>query len=637
MKRIHVILSISFLLALSVTLAACNKKPSEEQFVTDANGVAVTDAEGNTAYYAVTDSDGKDITDADGNKIGALVTDKNGEPYTNKDGNFIYSAVTEALMTEENGSIVIVTKNDGSPVYNVVTKEDGDVLYTSVVDEEGNTIFADGTYADGQNNIVTTTKNTTSENNSDSDTTTKKADNNTSKRTTKPRTSRTTTKRTGTTYNTNPTSGSATDLQAQASYVKTFGGKGSTSFTDIAATADGGYITIATGNSAAGDFAGADKGGNAPKFGYVVKYNSAGAAVWKTPICGNKGVSLEKVAVLKDGSIVVVGSTESSNLGANHIGKLDSLIVKLSPAGKVQFTKLIGGKDHEYAKSVIATPDGGFVIGGKTASSDGVFTGLTKSGAAFVFKYTASGEVSWKKLFAGEKSDSIVDLAVTADGNIYALCQTASSEGYFKNVAGKGALDCVVIKLDKTGKELWKKAYAGSGHDEILAITATSDGGCVIGGGYTAKGGQTDGSYSKFHNAGSFDSILVKLNSAGSVAWEKTLAGFKNDRIFAVERYGNGYIVVGSSESDNRDFAPIKNMGDSDVFIWYVDADGKTKALSSFGGSDFDHSSGVAVLSDKKSIIISGHTRSSDGSLKGSSPAGSASALVGFVAKHTIQ
>ncbi len=632
MKRLHVILSISFLLALSVTLAACNKKPVDEQIVTDANGVAVTDAEGNTAYYAVTNADGKDITDADGNKIGALVTDKNGEPYTDKDGKFVYAAVTEARTTLENGSAVVVTKEDGSPVYDVVTKEDGDILYTSVVNEEGKTIFADGTYADGQNNTVTTKKTTASQKE-----TTQNSDNKTSDRTTKPRTTRTTTKKTGTTYNTNPTSDSATALQAKLSYVKTFGGKGSTSFTDVVATSDGGYVAIATGNSASGDFAGADKGGNTSKFGYVIKYNAGGSKVWKTPVCGNKGVTLDKVAVLKDGSIVVVGSTESSNLGAEHIGKLDTLVIKLSSSGKIQFTKLIGGKEHELTKGVAATPDGGFVIGGKTVSTDGIFAGLSKSGAAFVIKYTKSGEMSWKKTFSGDMSDTIVDIAVADDGSIYALCQTASSTGYFKGLAGKGALDCVVIKLDKAGKELWKKAYAGGGHDEIISITATSDGGCVIGGGYTVKSGKTDGSYSNFHNAGGFDAVLVKFSSSGSVAWEKTLAGFKDDRIFAVEKYGNGFLVVGDSRSDNRDFASIPNMGDSDVFIWYVDADGKTKALSRFGGSLFDHSSGLAILSDKKTFIISGHSRSSDSSLKGATPAGNASTLVGFVASHTIK
>jgi len=628
MKKIHIILSVVFLLAVSVTLAACNKKPADENVVTDANGVAVTDAEGNTAYYAVTNADGEDITDADGNKIGALVTDKNGEPYTDKDGNFIYSAVTQVVTTKKDGQDVTVTKNDGSPVYEVVTKEDGDILYTTIVNEEGSTIF-DGTYVDGENNIITTTKKktTSSEKNNSSNKTTKK--------TTAERTTRTTTKKTGTTYNTNPTSNSATDLQAKLNYVKTIGGGGSSSVTDVVATSDGGYIAIATGNKAEGDFAGFNSNGNTSKFSCVIKYNAAGSKVWKTPVCGDKGVALDKVAVLKDGSIIAVGSTSSTNLGATPIGQLDNIIVKLSPAGKVQFTKLTGGKNHEYVKSVAATSDGGFIIGGKTLSTDGLFEGVDKTGAAFLIKYTKNGDMSWKKLFGGNMSDSIVDIAVTSDGNIYALCQTASSTGYFKDLAGKGGLDCVVIKLDKNGKELWKKSYSGSGHEEILAITATKDGGCVIGGGYTVKS-TTDGSFSDFHNAGGFDSVLVKFNPSGSVAWQKVLAGFEDDRIFSVEKYGDGYVVVGSSKSDNRDFSAIKNMGDTDIFIWYVDSNGKTKALSRLGGSKSDLALGVTILSDGKSFVIGGHTRSSDSNLKGISPAGSDSVLVGLVAKYSF-
>ncbi len=626
MKKMHIVLSIVFLLAVSVTLAACNKKPADENVVTDANGVAVTDSEGNTAYYAVTNADGEDITDADGNKIGALVTDKNGEPYTDKDGNFIYAAVTEVVTTKKDGQDVTVTKNDGSPVYEVVTKEDGDILYTTIVNEEGTTIF-DGTYVDGENNIITTTK-------KDTTSSEKNSSNKTTKRTTE-RVTRTTINRTGTTYNTNPTSSSSTDLQAKLNYVKTIGGGGSSSFADVAATSDGGYIAIATGNKPDGDFSGLNSNGNTSKFGYVIKYNAAGSKVWKTPVCGDKGVTLDKVAVLKDGSVVVVGSTLSTNLGATPLGQLDNLIIKLSASGKVQFTKLVGGSNHEYLKSVAATPDGGFVVGGKTLSTDGIFEGVAKEGASFVVKYTKNGDITWKKTFGGNLSDSIVDLAITNDGNIYALCQTASTTGYFKDLAGKGGLDCVVIKLDKNGKELWKKAYAGSGQEEILAITATKDGGCVIGGGYTVRS-TTDGSFADFHNAGGFDSVLVKFSASGSIAWQKVLAGFEDDRIFAVEKYGDGYVVVGTSKSDNRDFSAIKNMGDSDIFVWYVDANGKTKALSRFGGSKSDLALGITVLSDNKSFVISGHTRSNDNNLKGVTPAGNDAVLVGVVAKYSF-
>ena len=69
------------------------------------------------------------------------------------------------------------------------------------------------------------------------------------------------------------------------------------------------------------------------------------------------------IANTPDGGFVVVGSTYSEEFQSSDI-----LILKISIQGNLVWEKTFGGKDTERAYSVIATPDGEYVIAGITKS-----------------------------------------------------------------------------------------------------------------------------------------------------------------------------------------------------------------------------------------------------------------------------
>ena len=626
MKKSQIIMAVIATLAIVFAFAACKKSSKDDKLVTDANGVAVTDEEGNTAYYAVTDSKGRDYKDKDGSRIAAVVTDADGEPFTDEDGKFIYSAVTKVKVTEEDGKIVVVTKKDGSPVYELVTDKHGNIKYTSVTNKYGEKVFENGTYRNGDSAVIT------------------KAEKNSKKSTTKKHT----VKHDGTSSKTTkkvtkaPTTALQTTTAAQkifytASEVYSFGygSTGDDKFADVVATSDGGYVAIAMGSVDNGDFSPVQGKGARPNYNTVIKFNSQGKAIWKTHIYGNKGIDLKQVAVLNDGSVVAVGSTQSTDLGVPALGLLDGYIVKLSSKGNIVFSKLIGGTNHEYAECVCATPDGGFIIGGKTLSVNGSFKNYAKEdGGAFIMKFTGNGYNSWTHIYGGEKSDLFCDISVNSDGAVFALCQTYSSMGDFGGLGLMGKLDTVIFKFNKNGGLSWKKPYTSSGEDRFNTITATKDGGCVVGGGFNVKD-FSDGNLKNFHNAGGFDAVIFKLKSDGSIAWEKNLSGFLNEQILSVENYGRGYIAAGISASNNRDFDGIKNKGDYDIFLWYIDGNGNTKMLDSFAGTDSDTVSSICVLKDN-TIVICGHTKSTDGDFSKMKRVPGDISIIAFLAKLKI-
>jgi predicted secreted protein len=84
----------------------------------------------------------------------------------------------------------------------------------------------------------------------------------------------------------------------------------------------------------------------------------------------------------------------------------------------------------------------------------------------------------------------------------------------------------------------WNKTFGGSGDDYGHSAQETSDGGYVIAG--------ATGSY----GAGSADVWLIKADSSGSMAWNKTFGGSGNDYGHSVQETSDGgYIIAGTTDS----------------------------------------------------------------------------------------
>jgi hypothetical protein len=61
------------------------------------------------------------------------------------------------------------------------------------------------------------------------------------------------------------------------------------------------------------------------------------------------------------------------------------------------WNKSYGGSKNEYAYSMVATPDGGYIIAGNSESSDGDLTGNHGTTDGWVIKISGSGTLEWQK------------------------------------------------------------------------------------------------------------------------------------------------------------------------------------------------------------------------------------------------
>ncbi len=424
-----------------------------------------------------------------------------------------------------------------------------------------------------------------------------------------------------------------------SAWVNTSGGQSHQVLVDSEAV-DGGVISVGI------TFQKPDGSINDKSSGLIVKRNEKGKVAWSAIIGGDHTTAFENVTVLKDGSIIAVGRTHASDVtGATDAdykckGTIEGLVVKFSSKGERLWTKLYGGSKGDMIYSAAATPDGGFVIGGKAESDDFDLKNLASSiRKAFVFKCDANGNIQWKRALSGSKHNAVQDIAVTPAGEIYADIECISGDGEFAEIPGTQTTKrtTVILKLDPTGKTLWQKALHDSGATELLSIALADDGGCVVAGQYSSKATGNEATFKGIYNGGNpgtFDGMIVKINPNGNIGWYLPLIGFENDYITGITKIGGGYAVSGYTTSTNRDFS-ITNRGNYDSFIYTLNNYGAKGNIYSLGGSMADNAR--TICSDGSTVLyLCGSTNSGDGYFANCEAKASENKAVGFTSKFNL-
>ncbi len=378
---------------------------------------------------------------------------------------------------------------------------------------------------------------------------------------------------------------------------------------------------------------------------FVVKANEKGKTVWQDSISGDDLTVYQDVAVLKDGSVVAVGYTTSTNLVSDAEykckGTAEGLIVKYSKKGEREWIKLFGGSETDEFYSVAATPDGGFVVGGMSYSTDLDVKGLSSyETKAVLVKYTANGSVSWKKALAGKDASSVDGLDVNNSGVIFASISTAMADGDYAGLAiVENRMSTIAAAFSANGQVLWMKAVSDTGSAELSKIVATSDGGCVLAGDYASGKEGNKHFFKDIYNGGpygTYDGIMVKFNSKGATSWITPIKGYESDFISDIAEVSGGYVVSGFSASGNRDFAGSSSKnGDFNSFVYAVNTYGELQTMNSFGGSRSDFARTICSDGGKK-VYVCGSTNSNDGFTSDFAIKGTENIETGFIAMVSL-
>ncbi|MEW6364509.1 MAG: PKD domain-containing protein [Acidobacteriota bacterium] len=128
----------------------------------------------------------------------------------------------------------------------------------------------------------------------------------------------------------------------------------------------------------------------------------------------------------------------------------------------------------------------------------------------------------WARVIGGNGSDIPRSVQQTSDGGYVLAGITWGSFG--------GDQDAWLVKLDASGVVSWQKTFGGAGSDWARSVRQTADGGYYL------------GCYSLAFGNG-VEAWVLRLDSAGSVVWQRTYGGTSDDYLDSLEVTGDGGCV----------------------------------------------------------------------------------------------
>ena len=273
----------------------------------------------------------------------------------------------------------------------------------------------------------------------------------------------------------------------------------------------------------------------------------------------------DSVQLTPDGGYILAGRTSSSGGYFN-----DAWLIKTDSQGNEMWDRRFGISVGWYGKySVRLTAEGGYIIAGTCYSLDG--DSYNNSAFVCLIKTDSQGYEVWNKTFVGANWNGGVSLQPATEGG-YIIASNKDE--------GDGPDMPLLIKIDSQGNEVWEKTFeedifdlgGGSSLEGAYSVQPTTDGGYIITG----------------------NNWLIKTNSEGHEIWGRNFADSKGqispyiDQVSEQVAYSvqltpdGGYILAGSRKyrDENDSFS-----GKSDVDAWLakVDAEGNELWNRTFG------------------------------------------------------
>lgn len=384
---------------------------------------------------------------------------------------------------------------------------------------------------------------------------------------------------------------------------KNLGGSEGETAKSIQPTTDGGYIVAGTSSSINGDVT----GNHGSSDFWITKLNSSGGIEWQKSLGGSSEDQAQSIKQTVDNGYVVAGfsSSNDGDVGGNQ-GNYDFWIVKLSPAGALQWQKSLGGSESDTAYDISQTDDGGYLVLGTSSSIDGDVTGNHGFADYWLVKLNANGNMEYQNSYGGSGFDIALKIEATTDGGHILVGNSSSNDGDVTGHQGNG--DYWIVKITQTGSLQWQKTLGGSEGDYGNSIRQAPEGGYIVAGSSYSNDGDVTG------NHGSGDYWIVKLSQTGNLEWQKSLGGSGEDIAQDIQVVAGGYIVIGGVESSDGDITGYQ--GSVDYWTVKLNEMADIQWQKTLGGSSFDEGWSIEQTNDN-GFIVAGGSYSNDGDVTG--------------------
>ena len=256
--------------------------------------------------------------------------------------------------------------------------------------------------------------------------------------------------------------------------------------------------------------------------------------------------------------------------------------------------------------------DDGFPTDDVTSSDDVM---VTDDGPVDVEGFT----VLFTKVLGGSQVDTFQSVTIASDDGYVALGHTQSIDGDITdNDVQINKL--WLVKTNETGDIQWSKTYGGSEDSRGSKVITTSDGGfAILGYSESSDGDMTE-------NAGFYDHWVAKLDSQGTIEWQKSFGYSGSDQALDIIQttdggyFTSGFLDVSASGGEGNDGAQeVENIeitratlhGVGEFWGHKLDGNGNLEWRRYFGGTNNDRAYAVTQAPDG-GILMTGASESED-------------------------
>ncbi|MEO8085723.1 MAG: T9SS type A sorting domain-containing protein [Bacteroidota bacterium] len=228
----------------------------------------------------------------------------------------------------------------------------------------------------------------------------------------------------------------------------------------------------------------------------------------------------------------------------------DYWVVKIDSNGNKEWDKRYGGTYQDILYSVHQTPDKGYILGGysESDSSGDKTQDSWGNNDYWIVRIDELGNKLWDKRFGGTDLDELFNLQFTSDGGFILGGVSASDSSGDKIEHSLGSNDFWLVKVDSAGSKEWEKNLGGLGYESKFgSLELTPGHGYLISGSTFSNAG---GDKSE-NNLGQCQSWIIKTDSLGNKEWDKTLLSFGYDdvRCKLIQTKDGCYAIANSTTS----------------------------------------------------------------------------------------
>jgi hypothetical protein len=161
---------------------------------------------------------------------------------------------------------------------------------------------------------------------------------------------------------------------------------------------------------------------------YLAKYSPEGNSLWVRQVGGSGSDSMGRGAVDTEGNVYLsnsfTGTADFSGISLHSAGNTDIALVKYTSAGTAVWGQAVGGPDTEYARAAVVDGNGNVYL-------TGLFTGTATFGAntyasaghydALLLSYTTQGLLNWSIATGGYNPDEFTAIGFDDTGLGYVV------------------------------------------------------------------------------------------------------------------------------------------------------------------------------------------------------------------------